>query len=169
MVTHNDYDLGLMKGDIGIALRWPVPRTSFEEEGMGVDRHRLCKERSQRLRVAFLLANGTIKVVLPGRLRVIETVYAMTVHKSQGSEFNHVALVLPDVPNPILTRELVYTGITRARHRLSLLLPKPEVLDRALVTRVRRASGLAELSTELEVSGGAGSTLIGQTNPASLG
>lgn len=168
LVTHNDYDLGLMNGDIGIALRWPVPLASFERE-IGADRYRPCNDRSQRLRVAFLLPNGVLKTVLPGRLTAIETVYAMTVHKSQGSEFNHVALVLPDAPNPILTRELVYTGITRARRWLSLLLPNPEVFDRALATRVRRASGLAELAAGPGTGDGPGSAPIGQTNPGSLG
>jgi exodeoxyribonuclease V alpha subunit len=54
----------------------------------------------------------------------VETVFAMTVHKSQGSEFSHTALVLPDALNPVLTKELVYTGITRAKHCFSLIEPR---------------------------------------------
>ena len=61
------------------------------------------------------MADGSVKQVLPSRLESVETVYAMTVHKSQGSEFDHTALILPDTMSPVLTRELIYTGITRAR------------------------------------------------------
>ncbi|WP_243470593.1 ATP-binding domain-containing protein [Vreelandella lionensis] len=57
--------------------------------------------------------------MLPSRLHAVETVFAMTVRKSQGSEFLHTALLLPSTLNPILTRELVYTGITRAREWLT--------------------------------------------------
>lgn len=98
-------------------------------------------------RVAFPAGDGTkgIKWILPSRLQMVETVYALTVHKSQGSEFTHAALVLPDTLSPILTRELLYTGITRARHRLTLLRPGDgEVLAQAVQRRVLRASGLLE-------------------------
>ena len=84
-----------------------------------------------------------IKWVLPSRLQAVETVFALTVHKSQGSEFTHVALVLPEHPSPILTRELLYTGITRARNYLTLVRPGgTEVLTQAVRRRVLRASGL---------------------------
>ncbi|MBP6582450.1 MAG: exodeoxyribonuclease V subunit alpha, partial [Chromatiaceae bacterium] len=101
LVTRNDYGLGLMNGDIGVTLVYPGAA------GQG-----------ENLRVAFPAGDGqdSIKWVLPSRLQAVETVYALTVHKSQGSEFTHVALVLPEHPSPILTRELLYTGITRARH-----------------------------------------------------
>jgi exodeoxyribonuclease V alpha subunit len=85
-----------------------------------------------------------IKWVLPSRLQAVETVFAMTVHKSQGSEFTHAALVLPDAPNPILTRELVYTGITRARHWLTLVETGRGQLMDAAQRRVMRVSGLGE-------------------------
>jgi exodeoxyribonuclease V alpha subunit len=68
----------------------------------------------------------------------------MTVHKSQGSEFNHTCLVLPDRLNPVLTKELVYTGITRARNWFSLITGNPNVLREAVGQQVVRASGLAE-------------------------
>ncbi|WP_321878887.1 exodeoxyribonuclease V subunit alpha [Paraburkholderia bannensis] len=128
LVTHNDYELGLMNGDIGIALDLPV------EAGL-----------SPVLRVAFPSGDGSggVKWVSPSRLQGVETVFALTVHKSQGSEFTHAALVLPDTYSPILTRELVYTGITRARAFLTLALPEGRsVLDRAVVAKVQRASGL---------------------------
>ncbi|MDT0501432.1 exodeoxyribonuclease V subunit alpha [Halomonas sp. PAR7] len=134
LVTRNDYGLGLMNGDIGITLALPRPRAPSEGPVRGV----------QALRVAFPAGDGSgrIKWVLPSRLQAVETVYAMTVHKSQGSEFTHTALLLPDAPNPILTRELVYTGITRARHWLSLVeTGRGQLLD-AVERRVMRVSGL---------------------------
>ncbi|MFG6179166.1 exodeoxyribonuclease V subunit alpha [Halomonas sp. THAF12] len=132
LVTKNDYGLGLMNGDIGITLDMPRPGASA-----GDGNRRL-------LRVAFPAGDGTdrIKWVLPSRLQAVETVFAMTVHKSQGSEFTHAALVLPDAPNPILTRELVYTGITRARHWLTLVETGRGQLMDAAQRRVMRVSGL---------------------------
>jgi len=84
--------------------------------------------------------------VMPGRLQAVETVFAMTVHKSQGSEFTHTALLLPENLSPILTRELIYTGITRARHWFSLgcVGGMNAVLPDAVQRRVLRASGLIE-------------------------
>ncbi|APE30364.1 exodeoxyribonuclease V subunit alpha [Halomonas aestuarii] len=132
LVTKNDYGLGLMNGDIGITLDMPRPGA-------------VPGDGSRRLlRVAFPAGDGTdrIKWVLPSRLQAVETVFAMTVHKSQGSEFTHAALVLPDAPNPILTRELVYTGITRARHWLTLVETGRGQLMDAAQRRVMRVSGL---------------------------
>ncbi len=97
-------------------------------------------------RVAFPAGDGTdaIRWILPSRLQAVETVFAMTVHKSQGSEFTHAALLLPDSLNPILTRELVYTGITRARQWFTLASAGRgwQVLEAATERRVQRASGL---------------------------
>ena len=128
LVTRNDYGLGLMNGDIGITLRRP------SADGQGWN-----------LRVAFPAGDDAhgIKWVLPSRLQAVETVYALTVHKSQGSEFTHVVLVLPDTLNPILTRELIYTGITRAKARLTLAhAGSVKVLGQAIARRVLRMSGL---------------------------
>ncbi|MEM5426558.1 exodeoxyribonuclease V subunit alpha [Paraburkholderia ferrariae] len=128
LVMHNDYELGLMNGDIGIALELPV-----------------VAGEPPVLRVAFPAGDGSggVKWVSPSRLQGVETVFALTVHKSQGSEFTHAALVLPDTYSPILTRELVYTGITRARSFLTLAVPEGRsVLDRAVLAKVQRASGL---------------------------
>ena len=136
MMTRNDYSLGLMNGDVGIALRM-----------RGTDGER-------RLYVAFPVTRGAssntpqdddaqVRCVLPSRLGDVETVYAMTVHKSQGSEFEHTALVLPDDAPVILTRELLYTGITRARRWLSLI-GMPVAIEQALAQRTRRYSGLGE-------------------------
>jgi exodeoxyribonuclease V alpha subunit len=123
MVTRNDYHLNLMNGDIG-----------------------LCLPTAKGLRVAFAHTatdeqNG-VRWVSPSRLDAVDTVFAMTVHKSQGSEFEHVALVLPDRITPVLTRELLYTGITRAKSRLTLVVPQPGVLRQAAQQQVVRSGGL---------------------------
>jgi exodeoxyribonuclease V alpha subunit len=134
LVTGNDYNLGLMNGDIGVTLSVPWDQ---DEQGNPV----------WTLRVAFPSSDGSgaIRWVSPSRLQSLETVYAMTVHKSQGSEFTHACLVIPDRLTPVLTRELVYTGITRARHWLSLVVPQEGVLRDAVGRGVIRASGLAGL------------------------
>ncbi len=132
LVTGNDYNLGLMNGDIGIALS--VPWGADTGDGP-----------TQVLRVAFPSADNDtgIRWVSPSRLQQVETVFAMTVHKSQGSEFSHTCLLLPDRLSPVLTRELVYTGITRARNWFSLITGDARVLRQAVSQQVVRASGLA--------------------------
>jgi len=120
-----------MNGDIGIALE--VDNTGTEKA----------------LRVVFPMADGSLKQVLPSRLGAVETVYAMTVHKSQGSEFDHTALVMPDTMSPVLTRELVYTGITRARSFFTLAGPSTDLLAAAVKQRTHRASGLGDLLSGL--------------------
>jgi exodeoxyribonuclease V alpha subunit len=132
MVTRNDYSLGLMNGDVGIVLP--------------VNDDRVSDKRC--LRVVFPVADGGLKKVLPSRLSDVETVYAMTVHKSQGSEFEHTALVLPEAMNPVLTRELVYTGITRAKSWFTLVSPGMDILEQAVQRRTHRASGLGELLSD---------------------
>ncbi|MGE4706616.1 exodeoxyribonuclease V subunit alpha [Yersinia enterocolitica] len=127
MIGLNDSTLGLFNGDIGIAL--PDP------EG--------------ELRVHFQLPDGNIKSVQPSRLPSHETAYAMTVHKSQGSEFEHTALVLPNTFMPVLTRELVYTAITRARQRLTLYC-SDTVLSHAIRTPTLRVSGLVDRLNQLK-------------------
>jgi exodeoxyribonuclease V alpha subunit len=125
LITRNDYGLGLMNGDIGIALLLPG-------------------DHGPLLRVAFPRNDGSGKVrfVLPSRLTAVETVFAMTVHKSQGSEFTHTALVLPDTLNPVLTKELLYTAITRARDYFTLVEPRGGVFEAAVARKVKRLSGL---------------------------
>jgi exodeoxyribonuclease V alpha subunit len=80
---------------------------------------------------------------LPHRLPEHETVYAMTVHKSQGSEFDHVLFILPDKDYPLMTRELIYTGVTRARRKVSIWGPQA-VLTAAISRKIERSSGLRE-------------------------
>lgn len=138
LVTRNDHALGLMNGDVGLVLELPArfdDATGRPDPDAGLAR-----------RVAFPAADGSggVRWVLPARLAAVETVFAMTVHKSQGSEFEHCALVLPDAASPVLTRELVYTGITRARHWFTLVAGTggERVLREAIGRRVLRASGL---------------------------
>jgi exodeoxyribonuclease V alpha subunit len=125
MVTRNDYGLGLMNGDVGVTLPGPA-----EDAG------------EPPLRVAFPDGRGGIRWVPPSRLQDVETVFAMTVHKSQGSEFDHAVLVLPAHPSPVLTRSLVYTAITRARVQFTLVTGegRMDVLQQAVQ---RTASGPA--------------------------
>ncbi|WP_339935816.1 exodeoxyribonuclease V subunit alpha [Vreelandella glaciei] len=131
LVNQNDYSLKLMNGDIGITMAVPDPRTPGRT----------------LLRVAFPTSDTEIPIhwVLPSRLHAVETVFAMTVHKSQGSEFQHTALLLPQTPNPILTRELVYTGITRARDWLTLIEAKRGILNDTVTREVMRISGVEKL------------------------
>ena len=133
LVTQNDYSLGLMNGDIGIALLLPNADASAENG-----------EPQQVLRVVFARndAQGGVRYILPSRLTAVETVFAMTVHKSQGSEFVHTALILPDRLNPVLTKELLYTGITRAKNKFTLIEGHSGIFTAAVQRKVERVSGL---------------------------
>jgi len=132
LVTKNDYRLGLMNGDIGITLSYP-------------QRDKQTGQLSWVTRVAFPKSDGTVGIhwILPSRLLSVETVFALTVHKSQGSEFEHCALILPPKRNPVLTRELVYTGITRAKKWLSLIcIGNAGMINEASARTVQRSGGL---------------------------
>ena len=120
LVTQNDHLLQLFNGDVGVVVRG-------EERPM----------------VAAFERGGDIVTVSPTRLAAVDTVYAMTVHKSQGSQFATVGVVLPEPGSRILTRELLYTAVTRAQDRLILVGGEPSV--RAAVGRpIARASGLRQ-------------------------
>jgi len=95
MITRNDYSLAVFNGDIGISLPDPLQKSSMR---------------------VYFLEGKVVRSVLASRLQNVETAYAMTVHKSQGSEFQHTVLVLPPEVSPVMTRELIYTGITRSRN-----------------------------------------------------
>lgn len=123
MVTQNDYQAGLYNGDIGLVMT--------NEQG--------------QTRVWFQ-GNDGIKALLPSTLPEHGTVYAMTVHKSQGSEFHQVVMVLPEHDSPILSQELLYTGLTRARQTLTIYA-RADILTTTMQTRVKRVSGLADRLT----------------------
>ncbi|AGA84825.1 exodeoxyribonuclease V subunit alpha [Stutzerimonas stutzeri] len=119
MVRQNDYALGLFNGDIGLCLR--------TEQGLRV----------------FFEGDDGYRGFAPARLPSHDSAFAMTVHKSQGSEFAEVLLALPEQPSPLLTRSLFYTGITRAKRKVEIWA-LPARLAEAVNTRAERAAGLAE-------------------------
>lgn len=121
MVTRNDFSLGVFNGDIGITLPDLV--------------------QGKSLRVYFLVGQ-TVRSVLATRLQSVETAYAMTVHKSQGSEFHHTVVALPRESSPVITRELIYTGITRSRKFFTLVTPVSAVFEDGVKNQLKRASGL---------------------------
>ena len=120
IVTRNNYELGLMNGDIGIVR----------------------PDVDGRLRVWFEDPEGGTRSVVPAFLSNCETVFAMTIHKSQGSEFDKVLVILPEgTDNPLLTRELLYTGVTRAREEV-VIQGSRETLKKAVASQVMRISGI---------------------------
>jgi exodeoxyribonuclease V alpha subunit len=114
LVTENDYALGLYNGDTGVVLA--DGSAAFERQ-------------------------ARLHRVSPTRLAAVDTVYAMTVHKSQGSQFDAAAVVLPDATSPLLTRELLYTAVTRARREL-IVVGGEDAIRGAVARPVARASGL---------------------------
>ena len=118
LVTENDYGLRLYNGDTGVVVVGPDGRP-----GAAFERH--------------------AQLIGPARLEAVETVYAMTIHKAQGSQFHTAAVVLPPASSPILTRELLYTAVTRARTRL-VVAGSEEAIRAAVARPAARASGLRE-------------------------
>ena len=125
MVTQNNHNMQLYNGDIGLYLK---------DNSTGENR------------VFFLCPDGRIKKVLPSRIPAHETVFAMTIHKSQGSEFDECLCVLPHQMNPVLNKELIYTAITRAKKRL-FIVSDETVFKATLKKRVSRMGGLANKLT----------------------
>ncbi len=122
LVTVNDYNLRLFNGDVGIV---------FEDADAG-----------GKPRVFFADAGGAVRSISPVRLPEHETVFAMTIHKSQGSEFDRVLMLLPGRDSDLLTRELVYTGLTRARKEVRIWADET-VFGGSVRKRIERSSGLA--------------------------
>jgi exodeoxyribonuclease V alpha subunit len=131
MITANDYNLRLFNGDLGICLptEWPEHGTLMTSD--------------HESRATFHDTGKTVRRFPVNRLPSHETAYAITVHKSQGSEFDTVHLILPNHDSPVLTRELLYTGITRAKKKVVLWTPR-EVFLLALSRRIQRSSGLRD-------------------------
>ncbi|MBU0995115.1 MAG: exodeoxyribonuclease V subunit alpha [Proteobacteria bacterium] len=121
LIIQNDYSLKLYNGDVGM----------------------IWEDENKMMKVFFQDQENNFRIISPARLPAHETVFAMTIHKSQGSEFDHVLMILPDSSLKLLSRELVYTGITRARRKIELWANR-SVLDRAFCTRVERWSGLGD-------------------------
>lgn len=123
MITRNDYNLKLFNGDVGIA---------FLDPGNPVN-----------LQAYFPGPDGSMRLFPPVYLPEVETVYAMTVHKSQGSEFDEMVLILPDQASPVLTRELIYTAITRVRKKV-WVWGSEDVFRSAVDRFIKRTSGLRD-------------------------
>jgi exodeoxyribonuclease V alpha subunit len=123
MVTRNDYALHVFNGDVGIVLPDPAA--------------------PENVHLVFEGTDDVPRCVLPARLPPHETVFAMTVHKSQGSEFDRVLLLLPPEPSRVVTRELLYTAVTRARGRVEIWATEP-ALRAAVASRIERSSGLRD-------------------------
>lgn len=121
LVTQNNPTLHLYNGDIGLCLP--------------------DKNQGGKLMVFFQRPDGSVKSYLPSRIAQCETVFAMTIHKSQGSEFEEVLIVLPDLINPVLTKELLYTAITRAKKTVKLVADKA-VFTATIQQKVTRMTGL---------------------------
>ncbi len=132
-VQHNDYDRGLFNGDQGVVVRVERGGDGDPEAGEGPGARPM----------AVFPRGGSFDAFPLDVLGDLGPAFATTVHKSQGSEFDHVAIVLPDEDLPLLTRELLYTAITRAR-RSVLLVGEPELLARAVSRTIERSSGVAE-------------------------
>ncbi|MDJ0622089.1 MAG: exodeoxyribonuclease V subunit alpha [Desulfocapsaceae bacterium] len=123
MITRNDYNLGLYNGDIGICL----------------------PDRDETtLKVWFESEDGNLRGYLPHRLPEHLPAYSITIHKSQGSEFDEVAVLLPDKDTPVLCREIIYTAITRGRKKVWMHCEQ-EIFRLAVARKTRRYSGLAEM------------------------
>lgn len=130
LVTRNDYQLSLFNGDVGILL--PDPAAAGESV-----------ERPLWAWFPGQTPEEPLRRIAPAQLPVHETAFATTIHKSQGSEFDTILLILPQQDAPILTRELVYTGLTRARTRVALWFEE-SAFARAVTRRNRRTSGLRD-------------------------
>jgi exodeoxyribonuclease V alpha subunit len=124
MITSNDYLNELFNGDVGM-----VQRADDDPQKI--------------VQVVFEDGKGGFRHLSPHQLPPHETVFAMTVHKSQGSEFDNVFLILPHRDAPVLTRELIYTAVTRARKSVTIW-GDPDLLANAIQRRIQRASGLRE-------------------------
>ncbi|MEX0869768.1 MAG: exodeoxyribonuclease V subunit alpha, partial [Nitriliruptoraceae bacterium] len=126
LVTRNDHAQQLFNGDVGIVVR-----------------------SADQSVVAFPAPDGAVRQVPVARIGHLEPVYALSVHKSQGSQFDRVVVTLGASDSPLLTRELVYTAITRARRHVAVVADA-DTLHRALERRVQRASGLRALLTSTQ-------------------
>lgn len=139
MVTQNNPALNLYNGDIGICMpdnvgAGLVPAQSGQPQGIAP---------TGKLMVFFQRPDGSVKKYLPARVPHCETVFAMTIHKSQGSEFEEVLIVLPETVNPVLTKELLYTAITRAKKTIKLVA-KEAVFTATVRQKIERVTGLVD-------------------------
>jgi exodeoxyribonuclease V alpha subunit len=121
MLTRNQHDLGLSNGDVGLVVADP----------------------SSNAYRAYFLAGSGFQGVSINRLLSVQTAYAMSIHKSQGSEYEHALVVLQDHAEKSLTRELLYTGVTRAKRFLSVFQARSGLIEQSVSMRAKRTSGLS--------------------------
>jgi len=131
MISNNDYATALYNGDVGVLYREP---------------------RDGSVMACFRADDRSLRKLASARLPAHESVYAMTIHKSQGSEFEHVAIVLPEQPSPLLSRELLYTAVTRARKSVTIFASEAS-LRACLAAKLQRASGLTGRLIATKVEG----------------
>jgi len=119
LITQNDHQLRLYNGDVGVVV-----------SGDG------------GVRAAFT-REGAVHLEIPGRLGPVDTVHALSIHRSQGSQYDRVTVVLPPAASPLMTRELLYTAVTRAKAHVRII-GTPAALAAAVQRPIIRASGLRE-------------------------
>jgi hypothetical protein len=112
-----------------------------QKENLNLDVELGAKAEDKSLHVVFQATDGSLRFYKLSEIPFYEDAFAMTVHKSQGSGFNHVMLIMPDKEVAILTRELIYTGITRTKNKL-VILGKENIIRKSLVQKTFRYSGL---------------------------
>lgn len=142
MISENDYRLGLFNGDIGLLWRSEDGHLMafFESAEQVVINDDLSQNDVPTQKLS---QHKSYKILLPSRLPKYDSVYAMTIHKTQGSEFEHVAIVLPkQAEHQLLSRELLYTGITRAKEALTVV-SNSQTWQHGVTTKIKRHSGLS--------------------------
>jgi len=148
MITRNTPSLDLFNGDIGLVLPAASPGSHESASALPGQQPTAAAAGSLRMEAAFPQGRSVRRVSV-ARLDEVATVHALTIHKSQGSEYRHAVVVLPERPSRILSRELFYTGVTRAIDRVTIVGPR-DVIAAAVARPIRRASGLADRLEELD-------------------
>ena len=121
IITRNDYQLNLFNGDLG----------------------RLVKTEAGILKALFVKSESELREISPSRLTAYQTAWALTVHQSQGSEFDHVILVMPEKASPVLSQALIYTAITQAKKSIQII-SKNDILKQAISLRNSRQTGISD-------------------------
>jgi exodeoxyribonuclease V alpha subunit len=137
LITRNDYQVSLFNGDVGLLV--------------------VAEELDGETEAVFVAVDGTLRKLAPSRLPPHETVFAMSVHKSQGSEFDEVAVLLPEKVSPVVSRELLYTAVTRAKDRVTVHA-SAEIVREAVIRPIQRASGLRDALWSLVPGSGSSTT-----------
>jgi exodeoxyribonuclease V alpha subunit len=122
MVTRNQHDLGLSNGDVGLVLPEQLGQSTLK---------------------AYFLSGDQLRIFSLSRLVSVQTAFAMSIHKSQGSEYEHTLMILPDRMEQALSKEMLYTGVTRAKKYLTLVQEDEGLIAKAMSQVADRSSGLS--------------------------